>query len=122
MTKTRPPVKPPATRKGKTSKIELRGANVYITLTRLDGPDSLPCDLFATINNESDKAQIDPGHQAYLNCICRLGSELMGLGMPLHVLASRLRDYQFEPSGGPGVGTSVLDAMGRWMEKEQEGK
>lgn len=28
--------KPPATRHGKTSKIELRGANVYVTLTRMN--------------------------------------------------------------------------------------
>ena len=113
---------PPKTRKGITHKIELRGANVYVTLNRIDGPDSLPCDILATINNECDKAPIDPGHQAYLHCICRLGSELINLGMPIHVLASRLRDYQFEPSGGPGVGTSVLDAIGRWLEKQEEGK
>jgi len=117
MTKTKR-ITPPKTRKGITHKIELRGANVYVTLNRIDGPESLPCDILATINNECDKAPIDPGHQAYLHCICRLGSELIGLGMPLHVLASRLRDYQFEPSGGPGVGTSVLDAIGRWLEKQ----
>ena len=114
--------RPPSTRLGITHKIEVGAANVYVTLTRMDGPDSLPCDVLATINNESTDAPIDAGHQGWAHLCCRLSNDLLSLGMPLHVLASRFRGYQFDPSGGPGVGTSIPDAIGRWLETQGEGK
>ena len=112
--------KPPVTRKGITRKIELNGVNVYITLNRMDGPESLPCDIFVTLNSESEKQAIDSAHQAWANLSMTLASLLLQYGCPLATIVSKMKDYKFDPQQ-PGVGSSIPDAIGRWLESQLPG-
>ena len=112
--------RPPMTRKGKTHKIEVTGASVYVTLNRIDGPDSLPCEIFVTLNNENNDAPIDAAHQGWANLAATLASICLQYGCPLAVIAGKMRGYSFKPDGGIGKqgSKSIPDAIGKWLETE----
>jgi len=110
--------KPPATRRGITAKLELAGVNVYTTLNR--DAEGHPCDLFITLNNESQEAPIDPGHQAWANLAATLASICMQHHASLETVAAKFRGYAFEPAGhlGRGNAKSIPDAIGRWLDEQ----
>jgi hypothetical protein len=112
--------KPPVTRKGKTHKIEIGGVNVYVTLNRVEGPESLPCDIFVTLNSEHEKQAIDSAHQAWANLSMTLASLLLQYGCPLATIVAKMKDYKFDPQQ-PGVGSSIPDAIGRWLQTQLPG-
>jgi hypothetical protein len=91
--------RPPATRRGTTHKIEVTGASVYVTLNRIDGPASLPCEIFVTLNNEDNDAPIDAAHQGWANLCCTFASLLLQYGCPLatieHIRTHNKTPFQF---------------------------
>ncbi len=112
--------RPPVTRRGTTHKIEVKGANVYVTLNRIDGPKSLPCEIFVTLNNEDKDAPIDAAHQGWANLAATLASMLLQYGCPLATIAGKMRGYSFKPDGGIGEhgSRSIPDAIGKWLESQ----
>ena len=112
--------RPPTTRRGITRKIEVTGANVYVTLNRIDGPESLPCELFVTLNNEDNEAPIDAAHQGWANLAATLASICLQYGCPLAVIAGKMRGYSFKPDGGLGRdgSKSIPDAIGKFLEAQ----
>ena len=111
--------RPPATRRGKTHKIVISGVNIYVTLNRMAGEESLPCDIFVTLNSESEKQAIDSAHQGWANLSMTLASMLLQYGCPLSAVADKMRGYKFDPQR-PGVGSSIPDAIGRWLQEDIE--
>ena len=99
--------KPETTRHGLTRKMTLAKVEVYATLNR--DKDGRPIELFAKATE---------GWQGWVDVLCETASLAMQYGCPLSVLARHWRGHRFPPDGIAGEGSSVPDAIARWLEEE----
>lgn len=102
--------RPPATRHGKTVKIELGGTDTYFTLNRL--PDGRPIEIFITTDRKGDL-------QGWATAFCISTSMALQNGVPASRIIEKMIGMRFDPQGGPGEAVSVIDAIARWWMAEE---
>ena len=98
----------PATRKGKTIKIQVG-----------------PCTLYITINRNADGAireifiKADQGEQPHADGLAELASLLLQYECPVKKLVQHLRYRRYPPAGCIGQPCSISDAIGMVLEDEK---
>lgn len=114
-------IKPPTDRRGDTHKIVLMGQSLsnpgetvkvtlYATLNRL--PDGRPIEMFIKADN---------GYQGFCDTLAVTVSLALQYGAPLEAILAKWRGQRYEPSQ-IGVGTSIADAIARWLMPPTEGE
>jgi hypothetical protein len=103
-------IKPPATRKGNTHKIELAGTDSYVTINRL--PDGRAIEIFLTTDRKGEC-------QGWANVACIMISMALQNGVPPARIIGKMKGQRFDPQGGAGEPVSVADAIAKIWAKEE---
>ena len=103
--------KPPTTRHGTTTKIELAGTDTYATINRL--PDGRAIELFITTDRKGEC-------QGWASMFCIAASMALQAGVSSSRLIDKMKGVRFDPQGGAGEPVSVVDAIAKiWMAEEK---
>ena len=97
----------PATRHGKTHKIQIsESCTLYVTVN-VDA-SGRPLEIFVKAKN---------GHQGWSDALALTASLALQYGTPLHKITSKWRGMRFAPDGLQA--SSIPDAIARMLESEE---
>lgn len=102
----------PDTREGRTRKVRVGPADLYVTINGIEGK---PVEVLTALSLNSDEGIDASTAKGLLRSVSRLASMCLQSGVPALDVARTLRGDRYSPEGGPGQPSSLSDAIARLL-------